>query len=112
MVIKYLIGLIDCGVYMNKDVKKKIKILYEKYNWSLREIGEKIGLSHETIRCILGPATVRTKKRRNISIDKLEKAYNKTESYQCVADKFNVTRQYVYNRLVYKNKKNEGVYES
>ena len=78
-------------------IKSKMEILYKKHRWTLREIAHACCVSHETVRTILGPDIVRTRERKNINKGDVIAMYKKCASYQDVAGKFGVSRQYVYN---------------
>ena len=80
------------------------KDLYTRYNkgQSLRNLGKHIGKSHEAVRNIL-ESTGCLRHKKNISVSQILKEYKKEKNCTIVAEKFNVSRQYIF-RVIDKNK--------
>ena len=90
---------------MITDENEKIICALSKKGKSLRDIASIARVSHETIRAVLNKNNAGRKLiRKNINHDKVRKEYEKTECYQRVAEKFKISRSYVFY-IVNKNKK-------
>jgi hypothetical protein len=88
---------------MSPELRRKILILY-KSGMRLREIGEKIGLSHEAVRREIPKNMIRRSIIDKVKMKKVMSVYNKCGSYQKTADILGMpSRQSAY-RVVLKAK--------
>jgi len=87
---------------MNSELKEKINILYQKKGMSLRDIGDKLHISHETVRQSIPRKKMRRQRMSDKLIALIVKVFKETDSFQETADRLKLpSRQTVY-RVVYK----------
>jgi len=84
---------------MDEQLSKQIRALYKK-GMSLRDIGDKLLLSHETVRNAI-PANERRRKRMDQKmIDKILRTFKKTQSFQETAEILDLLNRQVVYRVV------------
>ena len=81
---------------MNDKLKHQILILYDK-GMSLRDIGSKLLLSHETVRKAIPSSKMRRKRMDVKTVKKIADTFNKVQSFQETAEILGLkNRQTVY----------------
>ncbi len=81
---------------MNQILKEKIQILYKK-GLSFRRIGERLHISHETVRQAIPQRDRRKQQLDKQTITKIIKVFNRTGSYTTTAEELGLpNRQTVY----------------
>ena len=84
---------------MDEQLSKQIRALYKK-GMSLRDIGDKLLLSHKTVRNAI-PANERRRKRMDQKmIDKILRTFKKTQSFQETAEILDLLNRQVVYRVV------------
>jgi transposase-like protein len=85
---------------MNKTLEKKIQTLYRS-GMSLRDIGKKLRMCHETVRRAIPKGDMRWKRMDKKTIKKIVDTYRKCESYQETADLVGIPdRQTIYRVIM------------
>lgn len=80
---------------MSRENTRAMMAEIYKRGYSLRNIADKLGISHEMVRSILGDV-VRRREKKDIDKDKVRRMHSRLGSYQEVANRIGISRQYVY----------------
>ena len=81
---------------MNEKLRNSILTLYER-GLSLREIGSKLVMSHETVRKMIPADKMRRKRIDEGTVNKIKKTFLKSQSFQETAEILGLrNRQTVY----------------
>ena len=75
-------------------IEEKLTEMYEK-NWSLREIGQQVGRSHEWVRNNLPEKKIRHRKKNVVDYSAVVAYFKTVPSIKDVAKKFDITRNWV-----------------
>lgn len=94
------LSYIYIGGIMDSRLKEKIQILYKK-GLSFRQIGERLHISHETVRQVIPQKARRRQRMDQKMIDRIVEVFKKTGSYTTTAEELGLpNRQTVYRVAV------------
>jgi len=84
---------------MDIKLKSKINQLYDK-GLSLREIGNALGISHQTVRTAIPDNNIRRKRMNPRRMQQVYSTFLKTDSYQETAEAMNLRNRQTAYRIV------------